>query len=66
MAAPKKSEQSPQLPSDAAADSGRDRHLYEMALRRKASFGMLKGSVSLSLEEAMAPLGEDEIKAWGL
>lgn len=66
MAAPKKSEQYPQVPADAASDAARERYLREMALRRGASFGMLKGSVSLSLEEAMAPLGEDEIKAWGL
>ncbi|MBZ9936216.1 hypothetical protein LB518_07920 [Mesorhizobium sp. BR1-1-16] len=66
MAAPKKSEQYPQVPSEGSSDAGRDRHLYEMALRRKSSFGILKGSVSLSLEEALAPLDEEEIKAWGL
>jgi hypothetical protein len=66
MAVPKKSEQYPQVRSDAASDAGRESYLREMALRRAASFGMLKGSVSLSLEEALAPLGEDEIKAWGL
>jgi len=66
MAAPKKSEQYPQVPSDTPSDGGRERYLRQMALRRAASFGILKGSVSLSLEEALAPLGEDEIKAWGL
>ncbi len=66
MAVPKKSEQYPEVLSDGTSDVGRDRHLYEMALRRNASFGMLKGTVSLSLEEALAPLDEDEIKAWGL
>ncbi|MCX5478887.1 hypothetical protein OSH08_07720 [Kaistia geumhonensis] len=66
MAAPKKSERYPRVPSDATSDAERDHRLHEVALRRKASFGMLKGSVSLSLEEALAPLDENEIKAWGL
>jgi hypothetical protein len=37
-----------------------------MARRRAASFGMLKGQISLTLEEAMAPLDDEEIRAWGL
>ena len=38
----------------------------EMAARRRKAFGSMKGKISLSLEEALAPTDPEEIKAWGL
>ncbi len=64
--AQKQSADEPVSSADTAPAPQRDPYLAEMARRRAGSFGMLKGQISLTLEEAMAPLDDEEIRAWGL
>jgi len=65
MAAPKKN-----LPplDDIAKESlsHPDRRSFEMALRRREAIGSFKGRMKLTLDDAIAPLEESDLEAWGL